>query len=102
MVGWHHQLNGHEFEQTAGDSEGQRSLQSMGSQRAGHDLATEQQQQQHKIFGRATSLGLQWLRLCISNAGGPGLIPGQGTTSSMPKLEIPSTTTNTQHNQIDK
>jgi len=26
MVGWHHQLNGHEFEQTLGDSEGQRSL----------------------------------------------------------------------------
>ena len=26
MVGWHHQLNGHEFEQTPGDSEGQRSL----------------------------------------------------------------------------
>ena len=26
MVGWHHQLNGHEFEQTAGDSEGQGSL----------------------------------------------------------------------------
>ena len=25
MVGWHHQLNGHEFEQTPGDSEGQRS-----------------------------------------------------------------------------
>ena len=25
MVGWHHQLNGHEFEQTLGDSEGQRS-----------------------------------------------------------------------------
>ena len=23
MVGWHHQLNGHEFEQTQGDSEGQ-------------------------------------------------------------------------------
>ena len=23
MVGWHHQLNGHEFEQTLGDSEGQ-------------------------------------------------------------------------------
>ena len=21
MVGWHHQLNGHEFEQTPGDSE---------------------------------------------------------------------------------
>ena len=26
MVGWHHQLNGHEFEQTMGDCEGQGSL----------------------------------------------------------------------------
>ena len=26
MVGWHHQLSGHEFEQTPGDSEGQGSL----------------------------------------------------------------------------
>ena len=26
VVGWHHWLNGHEFEQTLGDSEGQRSL----------------------------------------------------------------------------
>ena len=26
MVGWHHQFNGHKFEQTLGDSEGQRSL----------------------------------------------------------------------------
>ena len=26
MVGWHHQINGHEFEQTLGDSEGQASL----------------------------------------------------------------------------
>ena len=26
MVGWHHQLNGHEFEQTQEDSEGQGSL----------------------------------------------------------------------------
>ena len=26
MVGWHHLLNGHEFEQTSGDSEGQGSL----------------------------------------------------------------------------
>ena len=23
MVGWHHRVNGHEFEQTPGDSEGQ-------------------------------------------------------------------------------
>ena len=26
MVGWYHQLNGHEFEQTPGDGEGQGSL----------------------------------------------------------------------------
>ena len=26
MFGWHHQLDGHEFEQTPGDSEGQGSL----------------------------------------------------------------------------
>ena len=39
MVGWHYQLDGHEFEQAPGDGEGQGSLvlQSMGSQRVGHD-----------------------------------------------------------------
>ena len=26
MVGWHHRLNGHEFEQTPGDANGQGSL----------------------------------------------------------------------------
>ena len=26
MIGWHHQLNGHEFEQTLGDNEGQGHL----------------------------------------------------------------------------
>jgi len=35
MVGWHHQLNGHESEQTLRDGEGQgiRHVASMGSQR---------------------------------------------------------------------
>ena len=36
MVGWHHRLNGHEFEQALGVGDGQGSLallQSMGSQR---------------------------------------------------------------------
>ena len=31
MVGWHHRLNGHEFEQVLGDGEGQRSLVCCGS-----------------------------------------------------------------------
>ena len=26
MIGWHHRLNGHEFEQAPGDGEGQGSL----------------------------------------------------------------------------
>ena len=48
MVGWHHWLNGHEFEQAPGDGEGWRSLaaESTGSERVGHDWATEQQKQQ--------------------------------------------------------
>ena len=48
MVGWHHQLNGHEFEQTRRQWRTGKpgTLQSMGSQRVGHDLATGQQQQQ--------------------------------------------------------
>ena len=46
MVGWHHRLNGHEFEQILGDSERQGEpgmLQFMGSQRFKHNLATEEQ-----------------------------------------------------------
>ena len=45
MVGWHHQLNGHEFEQTPGDSEGQGSLAccSLWGCRVRHNWATEQQ-----------------------------------------------------------
>ena len=45
MVGWHHRLDGHEFEQALGDSEGQGSLASMGPQRVRHTLANTQQQQ---------------------------------------------------------
>ena len=62
MVGWHHQLNGHEFELTPGVGDGQGSLvfcsrwdhkvrldwvtelNWLGSWIVGHDLATEQQQ----------------------------------------------------------
>ena len=56
MVGWHHQLNGHELEQTLGDSEGQGSLallQSMCWQRvsSSHQLSKVLEfQLQHKSF----------------------------------------------------
>ena len=45
MDGWHHWLNGHKFEQTSRDSEGQGSmgvLQSLGLQRVRYDVMTEQ------------------------------------------------------------
>ena len=55
MVGWHHRLSGHEFEQTLGDTEGQGRREccspalhescSTHVQRVEHDLMTEQQQQ---------------------------------------------------------
>ena len=46
MIGWRHQLNGHEFEQTPGDS-GQGSLMccSPCGRKESHDLVTEQQEQ---------------------------------------------------------
>ena len=47
MVGWHHHLNGLEFEQTPGDGEGQGSLAccSPWDCRVTRDLVTEQQRQ---------------------------------------------------------
>ena len=46
MVGWHHQLNGLEFERAQGDGEGQGGLVCCSSwgRRVGHDLVIEQQQ----------------------------------------------------------
>ena len=48
MVGWHHQLTGHEFDKTLEDSEGQGSLACCSAwsrkelQGVGHDLETKQ------------------------------------------------------------
>ena len=46
-VGWHRQLNGHDFEQTPGDSEEQGTLAccSPRGHKVGHDLVTKQQTQ---------------------------------------------------------
>ena len=48
MVGWHHQLNGHECEQALGDGEGQKSLVccSPGVSKSRTQLSEQQQQQQ--------------------------------------------------------
>ena len=60
MLIYHHQLNGHEYEQTLGGrsrTEEPGMLKSMGSQRVKHDLATEQQQ----IFELGVKVELQSL-----------------------------------------
>ena len=45
MIRWHDQLNGHEFEQTLGDSEGEGSLVycSSWAHKESHNLVTEQE-----------------------------------------------------------
>ena len=55
------------------------------------------------------SLMVQWLRLHTPNAGGPGVIPGQGTVSDMLQPRVPMlqqkilhAVTKTQCSQIKK
>ena len=55
IVGWHYQLNGHEFEQTPGDTEGQRSLVCCGSW--GHkELGMTEQLNNNELIWRSTNL----------------------------------------------
>ena len=75
MVGWHHLLNGYEFEQTLGDSEEQGSLASYSSWscRVGYDIATQQQQQGYRGFP-----GGSVVKNLPHSAGDMGFIPGSG------------------------
>ena len=43
MAGWHHQLDGHEFEQALGVGQGSLACCSSWRSRVGHDLVTKQQ-----------------------------------------------------------
>ena len=64
---WHHPLSGHEFEQTPGDSGGQRSLgvlQSMGLQRLRRNLITEQGW--HTSVGRGSGFLLPQVGITFS------------------------------------
>ena len=67
-VGWHHQLNGHEFEQALGDGEGQGSLaccSPLGSQRAGHNWVTEQLSDHNEDLVSSDQLNLWGWGHCI-------------------------------------
>ena len=48
MVGWHHRLSGHEFEQTLGDSEEPKCCSSWGC-RVRQNLATEEELRQNEF-----------------------------------------------------
>ena len=59
MVGWHHRLKGHEFEQTRGDDEGQESLACQSP------------------WGRKESDTTKQLKTTTNDIGHPCLIPGR-------------------------
>ena len=60
MAGRHHQINGHEFEQTPGDGKGQGSLAccSPWNCRVRHDLTTEQQNRREGAGRKAGVTGV--------------------------------------------
>ena len=61
MVGWHHPLNGHEFEQASGVGDGQGSLACCSPQ--GHkQLDTTER------LNNSNNLVVWWLRPCTPNA----------------------------------
>ena len=63
MVRWHHQLNGHEFDQAPGDGEGQASLACCSPQVATvrQDWETEQQQQYKLLIALEMTFELSYI-----------------------------------------
>ena len=76
MVAWHHRLNGHEFEQTLGDSEGQGSLVSESCSVVSYSLQPQGLYSPWNSPGQNTGVGslslLQWI------------IPTQGLNPGLP------------------
>ena len=93
-VGWHHWLNGLEFEQTPGDGKGQGSLAGYspwGLQRVGYNLATEQRQLPSKVSQETAELG----------GGGQGSNKKPTTSNPMVSaLQLPSSTLGSLHPRL--
>ena len=79
MVGWHHQLNGHEFEQALGVGDGGKPgvLQSLGLQRVGHNCMTE-----------LKTLGLQGIPVATREESGVHSFPSRRGLTPRVSLEI--------------
>ena len=67
MVGWHHRLNGHEFEQAPGDGEGQGSLACCSPRGQKESDTTERMNNKTRQFGTKGSLLLLLLLSCVSH-----------------------------------
>ena len=74
-VGWHHQINGHEFEQALGDGDGQASLvccSSLGRKQSDTTVPEQQYicqfQSSNSSHHPHFSLGIHTFVLCISNS----------------------------------
>ena len=65
MIGWHHWLIGHEFEQTTGESEGQGSLRAsvQGDAELDTTWATEQQQLYNELQGKESKR--EWIYVYV-------------------------------------
>ena len=68
MVGWHHRLDGHKFEQTPGIGDGQGSLQccSPWGHRVRHSLSASELKKNYYIPGPRLSLPRFHLVICFS------------------------------------
>ena len=97
MVGWHHQLNGHEFEQAPGDGEGQGSLVCCSPLHYKESDMTEQLNNNHRIIsfricyeGFVTQAQfIKSLSLVISSASCHSLEKEMATHSSILAWRIP-------------
>ena len=67
MVGWHHRLDGHEFEQALGDGKGQGTLVCCSS--LGHK-ESDTAKRLNNIFTQPLFLGKSKLRHCLFASGG--------------------------------
>ena len=67
MAGWHHQLNGHEFEQTPGDGDGQGSLDCCSS-RGRKELDTTQRLNNNNYRKHFYFDFINWKKKCTAQA----------------------------------
>ena len=71
MVGWHHRFNGHDFEQTQGDSEGQGSLACCSPQ--GH----EESDMTYPLNNSNNTSRIRTQALCVFQGDTGEIIPGK-------------------------